>query len=497
MQNPTLRVRVKIWIRLNLLQDWYFAFFTCHILLSIVASQCGTHRCTRARTMDYCQATRTHGTWSVRNEPGTGSLSVFDFFPPHNCVGFLFLDLPPPRVSSSAASSSHTIFHTQLCHAPPFTHNFVTHHLSHTTLTHIFVTHTHTQLCRTHTHTTLSRTIFHTQLRHAPPFTHTTLSHTHTPSLTSIFVTHSFVTTHHLWHTTLSHTFFHTHTHTTSTFTHISLSHTILSHQPLCHTQLCHTPSFTHNFVTHNFVTPSLSHTIFHTHLCHTHTHHNFVNTHAHTHTHHLSHTTLTPSFVWRGRCGTYGTWLGLVAGLCAVAPRHCWVAGVALGDIYLGFTWQAWYLDHRPSFCVAGVALMVRNLRYVTDSTVQVTEDMFMASMSECQNVLCSVKHASHGWAHAHIHLQFWSGKCIWLCEMIEFDIERMKSEWQWRWTWHSVRIITPREFRAQDEAHRCRPNPPGHLGPPGPRSLDDGLRLFEVNPQLYLSDGKSHGWC
>ena len=49
-------------------------------------------------------------------------------------------------------------------------------------------------------------------------------------------------------------------------------------------------------------------------------------------------------------------------------------VAGVALGDIYLRFTWQAWHLvtstfvshgrrgtnSHLPSFCVAGVALMV-----------------------------------------------------------------------------------------------------------------------------------------
>ena len=49
-------------------------------------------------------------------------------------------------------------------------------------------------------------------------------------------------------------------------------------------------------------------------------------------------------------------------------------VAGMALRDIYLRFTWQAWHLvtssfvsrgrrgtnSHLPSFCVAGVALMV-----------------------------------------------------------------------------------------------------------------------------------------
>ena len=42
----------------------------------------------------------------------------------------------------------------------------------------------------------------------------------------------------------------------------------------------------------------------------------------------------------------------------CGAAPL-C-VAGVALGDIHLRFTWQAWHNSHLPSFCVAGVALMV-----------------------------------------------------------------------------------------------------------------------------------------
>ena len=54
----------------------------------------------------------------------------------------------------------------------------------------------------------------------------------------------------HLSHTSLSHTISHAST----------LSHTIF-HTQLCHT---HTQSFTHNFVTH---------TIFHTHLCHTPSH--------------------------------------------------------------------------------------------------------------------------------------------------------------------------------------------------------------------------------
>ena len=49
-----------------------------------------------------------------------------------------------------------------------------------------------------------------------------------------------------------------------------------------------------------------------------------------------------------RGRRGTYGTGLALVARL--VPRRRCdaaafCVAGVALGDIHLLFTWHAWYL--------------------------------------------------------------------------------------------------------------------------------------------------------
>ena len=42
----------------------------------------------------------------------------------------------------------------------------------------------------------------------------------------------------------------------------------------------------------------------------------------------------------------------------CGAAPL-C-VAGVALFDIHLRFTWQAWHKLTLPSFCVAGMALMV-----------------------------------------------------------------------------------------------------------------------------------------
>ena len=56
----------------------------------------------------------------------------------------------------------------------------------------------------------------------------------------------------------------------------------------------------------------------------------------------------LTSTVVLRGRRGTDGAgwraWTGLGAAVTPVTPRHFCVAGVALGDIYLDFTWQAWH---------------------------------------------------------------------------------------------------------------------------------------------------------
>ena len=59
---------------------------------------------------------------------------------------------------------------------------------------------------------------------------------------------------------------------------------------PLCHTPTLNTTTFTHHFVNHHLSHTSVSTTIFHTHLCQ--------------------------------------------------------LAGVALGDIHLRFTWQAWHLE-------------------------------------------------------------------------------------------------------------------------------------------------------
>ena len=105
-------------------------------------------------------------------------------------------------------------------------------------------------------------------------------------------------------------------------FTHIFVSHTIF------HTHLCQPPSVTHTF---------LSTTIFRVagvalgdiYLGFARQAWNFV----------------TSTFVSHGTCCTYGTGLALVPGLVAGDAAALCVAGVALGDIYLGFTWQAWHL--------------------------------------------------------------------------------------------------------------------------------------------------------
>ena len=200
-----------------------------------------------------------------------GSLARNIDFSPHLCVGFLFLILYPTASASSSA--------TLLSHS----HNFVTHHLTHTTLSRtIFHTpsHSHNFVTRH-----LSHTISLTQLCHTT-LSHNFLTHhlSHTISLTQLCHTPSF--THHLTHTTLSHTIFHT-----PSFTH-HLTHTALSHA------IFHTPSHSHNFVT------QLWHWV-------------------------------TSTFVLRDRRGTCrGTW------------RHrpsLRVAGMALGDIDLRFAWQAW----------------------------------------------------------------------------------------------------------------------------------------------------------
>ena len=263
-------------------------------------------------------------------------------------------------LSSAPAASS-----AQLCHTQFFTHDFVTHTQSfththnlshtHTALSHTifqahnFVTHTHAIF---HTQLFVTHNLSHTQLCHTPNFvTHVTLPHTHTQLCRThphtIFPTHT--------HTTLSHTIFPKQNLSHTTLSHNlprnSLSHTTLSHthslsRAIFQTQLCHTQSFTHN---------SLSHTIFvtHTQLCdiQSFTHNDAaalcvagvalgdIHVPFVWQAWHL----VTSTLVLRGRRGTYGTRLGLVAPLVGDAAALC-VAGVALGDIHAPSAWQAWH---------------------------------------------------------------------------------------------------------------------------------------------------------
>ena len=64
----------------------------------------------------------------------------------------------------------------------------------------------------------------------------------------------------------------------------------------------------------------------------------------------------LTSTFVLRGRRGTYGTgWRAWSPLGRRVTPAALCVAGVALGDIHLRFTWQAWHNLDTSTFVLRG----------------------------------------------------------------------------------------------------------------------------------------------
>ena len=212
--------------------------------------------------------------------------------------------------------------------------------------------------------------------RPPPPPPSSSLSHT-------IFVNH------------LSHTFVHHHLcHNLSLFVKPSFTHHLFTHPSLSttvfHTHLCQ-PSFTH----HPSLSSHLSHTIFHTHLCQP----SFTHVKA-SFTHHLSHLRFTwqawqawdpvaSTFVLRGRRGTCRTGLALVArlGWDWSAYHFSWQAWLSVG-IHRRFAWQArhlwhwaWHLWHwagsggalglgigrrdAAALCVAGVGLCRIHLRF------------------------------------------------------------------------------------------------------------------------------------
>ena len=253
----------------------------------------------------------------------------------HNFVTHHFSTLP------------HTIFHTQLCHTPFF--NFVTHHLSHTTLSFGVASVALVALgwlwwraCsplvavgRPGRRATLRTSTFVSRgrrgtWRHLPAFgvagvALVALGHLAAIDLPFAWQAWHFATSTCIWRGSRGiwrhlpafgvagvalrdiylrlawHTWQLLHLHNFHT-------HTLFLTQ-LCNTlffthHLSHTPTFTHNFVTHFLLHPTLSHTIFHTPFCHTPSFtHNFV-THSFTHTS-FTHTVLntqlchTPSFTY------------------------------------------------------------------------------------------------------------------------------------------------------------------------------------------------------
>ena len=106
--------------------------------------------------------------------------------------------------------------------------------------------------------------------------------------------------------------------------------------------------------------------------------------------------------------------WSPLVAGYAAAL---C-VAGVALGDIYLPFTWQAWHLAtsmfvsrgrrgtwrHLPSFCVAGVLQVTSLTRHPSHHFVthHLSHTIFHTTLSHTHHVSHTVTdHLSHTISH------------------------------------------------------------------------------------------------
>ena len=137
---------------------------------------------------------------------------------------------------------------------------------------------------------------------------------------------------------------------------HNLLTHTQLAHTQLVLTQLAHTHNLSshilssHNLPSHNLHSPTCPHTTCPHKVCSHTTCSDTTCPHttcSHTtcpHTWHLA----TCIFTLRGRRGTYGIGLAPVARLGRSGTRDAaavGVAGVALGDIHLRFTWQAWYL--------------------------------------------------------------------------------------------------------------------------------------------------------
>ena len=251
------------------------------------------------------------------------------FFPPHLCLGFLFLVVhsrrplrrPPPPACSHTAHTQ--LIHTQLVH----TQNL------HTTCPHITCHHT------TCPHTTCLHTTYtyiqlvHTQLTHIQ-LVYTQLVHTQLVT-TQLVHTHNLLTHTQLFHSQLPHIRL-----VTTQLVQTQLPHTQLTHIQLVTTQLVHTQL---TVLTHNLHIQLVTTTCPYTTLRGTWWHRPSLCV--------AGVTLMALDWLWwcawvsvgrrcRRDCwhGRRGTWWH--------RPSLC-VAGVALGDLYRCFAWQAWHFRH------------------------------------------------------------------------------------------------------------------------------------------------------
>ena len=297
-----------------------------------------------------------------------GSCFWFCIPPPPPPPALLPTTCPPPDLSSQnllTHNSTHTTCHHTTC-SHTTRHTTYSHTTRHTTYSHTTCSHT-TQLTQLNSHNLLTTQLTQlviTQLV-ITQLVITQLAHTlNSHNLSSHnLLTHSTHTTCH--HTTCSHTTQHsTYSHTTCLHTQLTqlvitqLAHTQLN-TPLTHTQLAHTQLNSHNLSSHNLLTHNSTcshitchHTTarrgarWHNLLTHNSTHHLLTHnllTHNSTHTtchhtscHHVAGVALT---------ALGGLWWRTEFSAHAVGAAALCVAGVALGDIHLRFTWQAWHL--------------------------------------------------------------------------------------------------------------------------------------------------------
>ena len=101
---------------------------------------------------------------------------------------------------------------------------------------------------------------------------------------------------------------------------------------------------------------------------------------------------------------------------LTSMTPRHFCVAGVALGDIHLDFTWQAWHnlTSMTPRhFCVAGVALGDIHLDFTWQVWHNLTSTVVLRGrrgpygigLAVVSHAIFVTHHLSHSVTHSFTH--------------------------------------------------------------------------------------------